>query len=261
MEEKEELSYEEEIHPERRPHPVMRWIGRILRWLGVALILFVIGLMLWRIRTMERIPKEMQTLLVNDTTYAAYEENGKDLLIYTQEKLDPVTTNREAYGYFWIDQVLILPEAKQVQVLVKYNSSTLEHLAEDLELAAVPSREEDVIDLSMRVITDATPDKLEDIEDEKTWLQSRLAPTGEVVRGEKDVYNFRKYIFDGVDITADTIGLKVDFYYAGNVDYESDPLGSLYVYYQLADKTPVKLSSADLEALNSYRNEGKTQEN
>jgi hypothetical protein len=261
MEDKEEISYEEQIHPERRPHPVARWIGRILRWLGIALIVLLVGTMFWRIGAMERIPKDMQTLLVNDATHAAYVAHGKNMTVYTQEKLDPVTTNKEAYGYFWIDQVIILPEAKQVQVLVKYNTSTLEHIASDMELSSVPSRTEDVLDVSMRIIKDATPDTLEDIEDEDTWQQTRILPSGEPVHGQKDVYNYRKYVFDNVEITSDTIGLKVDFYYAGQADYEQAPYGSLYVYYQLAEKTNVKLSQNDLAALESYQNTQKTPKN
>ena len=261
MEDREELSYEEEMHPERRMHPVMRGIAKGLRWFGVAVIVLVVALMLWRINTLERVPSEMQTLLVNEATHAAYVAHGEDMMVYTQEKLDPMTTNREAYGYFWIDQVLIIPEAKQVQVLVKYNNSTLEHLAADYELSSVPAREESILDLSMRIITDTTPNNLEDIEDEKTWIQETVQPQEDVVSGKKDVYNYRKYIFDGVEISSDTIGLKVDFRFVGAPESEEEPLASLYVYYQLADNVTVKLTKNDIAALNAYQNGEKNAEN
>lgn len=249
----------EEVLPERKPSPVMRGIAAALKWLAIALILFVFGTMLWRIFAMERIPEDMTALLVNDATVAAYEQGDGALEIFTQEDLDRITTNERAYGYFWVDQVLIIPEAKQVQVLVKYNDSTLPKIEADYELAPKTlSREDQIIDLTLCVIKDATPNDPEDNEKESAQTKTRIAASAEPVSGAQDVYNYRKFIFDGVELTDDVLALTVDFYYIDDVDYEKEPYGTLYVYYYLAENTPVALSKNDIQALQSYE---KTPEN
>ena len=245
---------EEAAHPERYPNKVLTIIGKCFKWAGIALAAVVFVVMLWRINAMEKIPKEIQTLTVNQATYDAYAaamSEGKTLKMFRQTKLDPITTNDEAYGYFWVADSVIIPDAQQVQLVVRYNSSTLEYLASDFKLDAVPSRDEEVLALRMRLIEDATPEDPTDNEEEDAWIVHTLTPTGEPRAAQKDVYNFRRYVFDGVSVGENIIGVMVDFYYIGATDAES-PLGSLYVYYEPASSENVKLTKNDVAALENF---------
>ena len=245
---------EREAHPERYPSKAMSVIGKCVKYFFAALAAVVFAVMIWRINTMESTPGDMKVLSVNQATYDAYvaaQQRGEKLEMFTQVKLDPVTTNDEAYGYFWVADSVVIPDAQQLQLVVRYNKSTLEHLASDFKLGYVPSRDEEVLSVRLRVIEDATPDDPEDNEEESAWIVHTLTPTGEPRQGRRDVYNYRRYIFDGVSVDKNTIGVIVDFYYVGAADAES-PLGSLYVYYELAESESVKLTKKDVAAMKEF---------
>ena len=249
-------------HPERYPSKLASVILKSLKWLLLSLAALVFALMIWRINAMENVPKSMKTLTVTEQTYAAYmaaEQRGEKLQLFTQGKIDPVTTTKEAYGYFWIADSVIIPDAQQVQVVVRYNNSTLTHLADDFLLQEIPSREEEVIVVRLRVIKDATPDDPTDNDDEDAWVDAEvLVPLDDVRRGEKDVYNYRRYVFDGVVLDKDVIGLALDFYYVGALDAEQ-PVASLFVYYVDAENQMVDLTKDDVTAIRNFGENNKAQ--
>lgn len=245
---------ERAAHPERYPSKVLVVIGKCLKWAGLALAAVVFGVMLWRINAMESLPSEIRTLSVNQALYDAYkaaDSEGKMLEMFTQSKLDPVTTNQEAYGYFWVAEAVFIPDAQQLQLVVRYNNSTLEHLASDFKLGRIPAREEEVLLPVVRVLEDATPDNPDDNEEESSWIVHTLTPAEDPRAAQKDVYNFRRYVVDGVVVNNDIIGVVVDFYYIGDPDAES-PLGTLYVYYEQATDEAVKLTKNDIAALEKF---------
>ena len=91
---------EAQRHPERYPNKVLSWIGKCIKWFFIALAALVFIVMIWRINTLERVPSQMRTLTVNEVTYEAYwqaESRGEELRMFTQGKIDPMTTNEEAY--------------------------------------------------------------------------------------------------------------------------------------------------------------------
>ena len=249
-----ELDDEAARQPYRRPSRLLRRIGLGIKWFFIMLTAAVFVLMIWRIQTMEKLPRDIRTLSVNEATYRAYdraEREGKQLAMYTQGKIDPVTTNKEAYGYFWIADSVIIPDAKQLQLVVQYNNSTLEYLASDYRLPAVPSREEEVLSVRLRVIRDLTPHDPSDDNEAEAQTTQTILPAAPPTADQKDVYNYRRYVFDDVIVDEDVIGVVLEFYYAGDADAEA-PLGELYVYYEEAENQAVKLTKADRAALQSY---------
>ncbi|MBQ7337400.1 MAG: hypothetical protein IJW40_02990 [Clostridia bacterium] len=241
-------------HPERYPNKTLSVIGKCIKWFFIALAVAVFAVMIWRINAMEHLPKSIKTLTVNEATHAAYlaaESRGETLEMFTQGKIDPISTNDEAYGYFWVAESVIIPEAQQLQLVVRYNNSTLEHLASDFDIGYIPDRSEEVLAIRLRVVEDATPDNPEDNEDESTWSIRTLTPTGEPVTAQKDVYNYRRYVFDQVPTDDHIIGLIVDFYYVGAID-DGEPLAQLYVYYERAKNEDIKLTKNDIAALEEF---------
>jgi hypothetical protein len=253
-----ELDDEATRQPYRRPSRLLRRVGQGIKWFFVALTAAVFFIMIWRIQTMEQLPRDIRTLSVNEATYQAYgraEREGKQLAMYTQGKIDPVTTNKEAYGYFWIADSVIIPDAQQLQLVVQYNNSTLEHLASDYRLPAVPDRTEEVLAVRLRVIRDLTPHDPSDNEDAQAQATQTILPAGAPTAEQKDVYNYRRYVFDEVIVDEDVIGVVLEFYYAGDAEAQA-PLGELYVYYEQAENQAVKLTKADRAALQSYAEGG-----
>ena len=229
-----------------------RVVGRILVWTFRAFVFTVISLVLWRVLFSDRIPTEAQTLTVNDTTYAAYGAQGDapDAFCQAQETLTYTETDTGIYGLFWANQTVFLPKASQIQLLTRYNNSTLDYLTEDFKLKQIPDREDDILDVTLRVTTDPTPD-LPRSGDEQT---ARYFPSAAPLHYATSIYNYRKFVFDGIDLNDPNIlEISVDFYYVGQVDYDSIPYGTLRLYSSDFDVDPYRLTARDKRALAQYQ--------
>ena len=120
----------------------MRIAGRILKYLAVFVVFAVMIFMIWRAFFSDIIPSSINTLTANDALYEAYAKDGKDLLIEHQN-IDNITrvqlTDKEEqqqdrksnYGYFCIPRVDIIPAANQIQIVFRYNNSTIQALKDD----------------------------------------------------------------------------------------------------------------------------------
>ena len=231
-----------------------RIVGRVFRYAFRALVFGIIALVLWRVLLSDRVPKDAKTLLVNDRTYEAYLEKGDGLQLYTQtrEQLTYREDESGPLGLFWASQTIFLPDADQVQILTRYNNSTLRHVANDFGLAEPPAREQEIVDVTLLVTTDPTPLDRENGDDRTTRYHASAAP----VHFETAMYNYRKLIFDGVNLNdPNIVEISVDFYYVGNVNYEKVPYGTLCIYGSEHEKESLKLTARDKRALESYKSE------
>ena len=229
-----------------------RLVGRIFVYAFRVFVFGVIALVLWRVLWSDRVPSEAKRLLVNDATAAAYAEHGDQLSLFTQP-CEPLTYREDEngiYGLFWVSQSVFLPEADQVQILTRYNNSTLRQIAEDFKLDEVPAREQNVVDVTLRATLDPTP---QDRENGDEYLV-RYYPSGEPTACSTTMYNYRKLVFDGIDLSdPHLIDISVDFYYVERVDYDDVPYGTLCIYDATFENEPVQLSRGDRRALESYK--------
>ena len=127
----------------------------VIRGLFYAVIFSVIALLFWRIASSGD-PKSMKTLTINDALAEAYERDGEDLYMFRQNQRS-ITSGEHNYGYFSITDCVFIPAANQVQIVLRYNNSTLRSLAKDYNLSAVPSRDEELFDVSLVFAIDETP--------------------------------------------------------------------------------------------------------
>ncbi len=237
-----------------------RITGRVIKYLFFTLIFAVIALLLWRIFSSGD-PKTMKALTPNDKLCAAYEEHGEDLTLFRQEQKS-ITSGKDNYGYFSVTSCVFIPEANQIQIVVRYNNSTLRALSEDFRLSEVPDREAELFDISLTVATDLTPENTDDNagNDPASVAFTRVHPAS-VSADTKNLYNYRRLVFD-----LDTAGLSLDelledglllavyadVYYNQAIDYQEYAYGTLCLYDYLSEKIDVKLSSADRKALEAY---------
>ena len=171
----------------------MRVFGRVVKW-SISLLLCVIcGIILWRVFSSGD-PKEVKHLMGNEALYEAYEKSGDDLVLQYQMQ-DTITTAEYNRGYFSITQYVFIPEARQVQLVFRYNNSTIKHLARDYELEVIPDKSEDLFDVTIVTTTDKTPENREDNADTAQLTMERYYPTA-FERTETSLYTYYRFVFD-----------------------------------------------------------------
>ena len=224
----------------------MRLFGRVVKW-SISLLLCVIcGILLWRV-FFSGDPDEVKYLVGNDALYEAYDEHGKNLVLQYQMQ-DTITTAEYNRGYFSVTQYVFIPEAKQVQLVFRYNNSTIEHLARDYGLDAIPDKSEELFDLTLVTTKDLTPDNQEDNEDEGCLAMERYYPTT-AIRTETSLYTYYRFVFDNVEVTPDMLYVFADIYYKGDLNYEERAYGTLCLYDDASPWVDYKLSRAERKML------------
>ena len=231
-----------------------RWriFGFIVKAVCGIFIAAVVGLLLWRIIDSSVDPREMNTLIPNDKLCDAYEQNGGKLTMYDQNQTTH-TRGDNNYGYFGITQAAFITEADQLQFVFRYNNSTLKHTKEDYSLPEIPSRDDEVYDVTVVIMYDLTPDNEAD-NDGKTPEAVRYERHfhTEMKSAQKTLYNYRKFVFDDIKITDDVIGVYVDFYYVDDINYDKTPYGTFLLYYNGDQNRPVKLTANDKKAIENF---------
>ena len=233
-------------------------MGKAIKFLFFAVVFFVIALLLWRIFSSGD-PKSMKGLTVNEKMVEAYEREGEDLYMFRQT-LNTTTYGKNNYGYFTVTDCVFIPEANQVQLVLRYNNGTIRSLAEDYGLEQIPERTEDLYDLTLVLATDLTPEVTEDNagNDSGSVAFTRIHPIS-VTSDQKNLYNYRRFVFDldesGMSLSELTgeggllLAMYADIYYVEDVRYDEYAYGTLCVYDYLQKKEIVKLEGADLRAL------------
>ena len=221
-------------------------ISFVFKALCGLIIAAVVGVLLWRVFSSGD-PKSLKPLIINDQICKAYEENDGSLTLFEQD-FDEITRADHNSGYFGITRAVFIKEADQVQLIFRYNNSTLQKVKEDKGLSEVPDRDDNFIDVTLVVVYDTTPeDKSDNSDDSQTIKRVRYHASGEPLSEQKNLYNFRKYVFDGIDTDSNVIAVYADFYYVGDIDYESDSYGTLRIYHVDQKCNEVTLSKADKE--------------
>ena len=229
-----------------------RIVGRVFTWIFRCFIIAIVSLVLWRVLLSDRIPPDAKTLLVNEATKEAYLAHGDELIVCTQrqEKLTRLETDEGVYGLFWVSQSRFLPQAQQIQLLVRYNNSTLDYIAKDFKLSEVPARDRDVIDVTLRVTYDPTPSEPKSGDEHTERYHASAAP----LPFSTAMYNYRALVFDGVSIEDAAVqSISVDFYYLDRMDYSDLPYGTLCIFDAERETEPLELTARDRRALESYR--------
>lgn len=240
------------------------WVGikRIWRFLGilVGLIVFAVCVfMIWRVSSTGT-PKELEALSKNDKLSAAYSESGEELYMFKQNQ-DIITRADYNAGYFSIPDYCFIPDANQLQLVFRYNNSTLKALATDKKLDSVPDREGDYFDVSLVLYIDLTPDNDEDNGDTNSPNIKKIrCKASDVKKGKSTLYNFYRYTFDFEDCdepleikelldSGTVIAIHAQFYYNEELNYDESPYGALLLYDPDMKNIRVKLSSADKKSL------------
>ncbi len=224
----------------------MRVFWRVVKWSISLLLCIVCGIILWRVFSSGD-PDEVKYLTGNDALYEAYEKHGNDLVLQYQMQ-DTITTAKYNRGYFSVTQYVFIPEAKQVQLVFRYNNSTIKNVARDYGLETIPDKSEELFDLTLITTTDKTPENRADNEDSAFLEMQRYYPSA-ATRTETSLYTYYRFVFDNIEVTPDMLYVFADIYYEGDLDYEKRPLGTLCLYDDESPWVAYKLSRVERKML------------
>lgn len=229
------------------------WIfKRILRFWIVLLVFAVCGFVVWRAFISDIPPSGMDELHPNARLAEAYAAKGEGLTLFRQEE-GTLTRGEHNYGYFGVSYCMFIPEAGQVQLVVRYNNSTLEAIARDKGLAEPLPKGERILDVTLLKMVDLTPDDPTDNVDGSDHIGTvRVQPTGDPVIDTTLLYTYCHYTFDGVTPDDGTLAMFVDIYYLGDVDYSAEPYGALRIYHVESPKIYEELDGDEIDALEGY---------
>jgi len=151
-------------------------------------------------------------------------------------------------------QAIFIPETDEMQIVFRYNKSTLENLPTDFPelFTEVPSRDGIYYDVTLVKVIDLTPDDLTDNDKEEFLRYERYYPTESATTSEKTaLHNYFRYVFEGID-TEDALDIYVDIYCNEAIDYDEKAYGSVKVYSSESNTRVYPLSSKDKKALKGF---------
>ena len=222
-----DIDYEEFRVKEHGP------VFKTFKWITLTLVGILAVLLLMRIFANNSVPKEAKVLLWDEAGYEAYAADPDGFELYSH-KLDSyvikgageqvIRNNMTADAYFSFTDVCYSPTADQIQLTLRYNVSTLEHVKDDLELDALKEGEPFIFRL-----VDGEGDERK-VYGEYVYTASKKDFLG------KPRYEYRRLLFSGVDMS-EVQTLTLQIYYADMPD-GSEPLDELMIYdkeYEVAE--------------------------
>jgi len=220
-----------------------RLFTSIVKAILVCCLLGLFILLFWRMCAADSVPNEMKVITptpamvrtYGPTSSTAYPEGDAFYQTYGL-----YTYNEEAYGYFSAPQAIFFTAADELQVVVRYNISTLKKIAQVQSLTDIPARDADIFDYSV-VMTRVDGGEV------------RYQPT-QIAKYNKGLYCYARLVFSGCIPTDNTEGVFVDFYYVGengSADYTETPLAALCLYENINTNIPYRFTNADKDALTS----------
>ena len=214
-----DMDYYEYVESQKRFTP-KKVLGFIFKALAYGLIIAVFAVMFFRIQSM-KIPKKFQNYIWTDAAVAAMADGELDVKF--QEPYESFDDN----GYYHISNVALTAETGEVQFTVRYNSrSTINKLMQTYGLTEKPKGETFVY-----ILAD---------QDGKTYTHYTFAA------GQKPMYELRRVIFDGVDLSA-VETLYLDVYYGDDVSKD----GRMNASFVIFDKSLGVLAGEDMKITDS----------
>ena len=187
----------------------------------LAISFFIYAFFIFRLCSTQDAPESVSSIVWNETARAAYTADPDGFQILKQEPSTIITDN----GRFWISDVIYLPQAKQLQLTIKYNDSTLKYLKEALVNQMNAQNGEDAVPLTVDDIT--LP--------EEAFDYSVLDNSGNryhehsSISAREQNYNYRRLVFENITVP-EHAAFYIDMYYVDAVDYSAIPYGSLLAW-------------------------------
>ena len=224
----------------------MRVFLRVVKWSISLLLVLICGILGWRLCSSGD-PEQVKYLINNPALQKAYDEHGNKLTLQYQMQ-DTITTAEYNRGYFSVTQYVFIPEARQVQLVFRYNNSTIKNLAIDYGLSEIPDKSEELFDVTLVTTTDLTPNNREDNDNTDALKMERYYPST-ATRTETSLYTYYRFVFDDIEVAPETLFVFADIYYEGDLNYDKRPYGTLCLYDDESAWVSYKLSGKERRML------------
>ncbi len=159
----------------------------ILKIITAVIIIGVVGIIAFRLILFNNYPDSQKKLYFDDVLTEYYNETDGDLGAKTQSLRFPY--DDPDLGNFFCDHLIVIEGAKQIQISVRYNQSTVKRLNENNKGLNLSDSDPDVFTYRL------------------TDNYGRVY--SEVVLGDYDtqvMYRYQKLVFNGVELTPDKDG-------------------------------------------------------
>jgi hypothetical protein len=198
-----------------------RTLKTILKTIGVLLILFVYGILFFRLCS-GKPPKNLSKLIWTEQMLAAYTESGGSMTIYSQEPAEHVAQD----GYFGIYDIRYIPATNELQLTVRYNNSSRDKLYDELYEKETEARKAEILARLKEENPEASNTALEalveaeyeaSVEENPIEIALSEQPFVFILRDnygkvytsysylsdEKNVYQYLRIVFENVDLFGD----------------------------------------------------------
>ena len=227
----------------------LRLLWGAIKILFVIFVLAVSAFLVWRAFISTKLPDEVADLYIDEALCEAIESDGGICDAFCQDQRSITSTERN-YGYFSVEKAVFLPSANSLQIVARYNNSTLRATQSDYALEEVPARDSEVYDVTLVIVLDKTPENKDDNltgKDDSTE-EVRLFPA-KCGAATANMYNYRRFVFDFGDYDLEKmlsdgtlIAVFADFYYVEDVNYEKEAYGTLCLYDYITETYPYELT-------------------
>lgn len=244
MKNKRDTEYTE---PGQNKSGCLKALGIIMKVLLIAIIVAIFSLLGFRLYE-QKTPKALTRILWNEKTIAAYNEDSTAFSVTDCE----INQNFTEDGYFFVDKIMLLNEADQVQLTVSYNNSTVRYLEESYrkeDPSAVTGESSDSVQTEYDPygVYSGEPfiyilyDKNGTVYDDYSYVSSSSL-----------LHSFRRLIFDGIPCDAEGLSLAIfrandiaDGVEIGTGDGKILPWREIVIVDESTDKKEHKISSKE----------------
>lgn len=179
----------------------------------VLCLCLVFGGIIFRIYIAEHYPKDTVRMIFTEPLAEYYNEQNGEIKAETQNIRFPYDSAED--GNFFADGLIVVRDAGNLQVTVRYNESTLPKVASFYGLPETPASTEGLFRYTLTASHNTTAEG----EDYRTYNASYLSENSAYM------YRYGKLVFDGVDFEG-VSWMRIDIYYGE----ETTPFGHICVY-------------------------------
>jgi hypothetical protein len=236
-----------------------RILGKVIKYSAIGLVVFINAFLLWRVFFSTNEPSAIKTIAGNDALSSSYEAyladtelQKKPFALYQAEK-DNIATDEawhklfpegdpkrmtNQFAQFFLTEVVFFPTANQTQIVLRYNKSSLEHLAKDFDLSEIPSKSDDIFQVVLAISYKPDADSA------VRQMHIKATPCAD---GTTSLYSFRRYSFEDLPKFESITDMNVVIYYKG--DAEKNIYASIDVYDPALSLSKYELDKKDLDAI------------
>ena len=234
-------------------------LGKVIKYSAIGIIVLINAFLLWRMFFSTNEPNAIKSIAGNDALASAYDAyladtdpDKKPFALYQAEK-DNISTDEawhkafpdgdprkqtNEFAQFFLTDVVFFPTANQTQIVLRYNKSTLEHLAKDFYLDEVPDKSEEVFEVTLAVAYKP------DVESSVRQMHIKATPCAD---GTTALYSFRQYSFEDLPEFESITDMNVVIYYKGDADNKI--YASIDIYDPALSVSEYQLDKKDLAAI------------